>query len=200
MPPRKTVFAFERRGPSDLDDRRGRSGHECRITIRRESTMPNSNRRTRAVIALFAATMALATVIAPAAAAAPSQVTITSNMTFPGTGEPNFGDFTATGPAVDAGLICPSGDVLDIRYVFGGFRSDRGVQIQVVKAFVCDGSGETIYIKIQVHVNPDGTESFTWVVLDGTGPYGKLEGSGAGATINQTDSGNTNIYTGFLLH
>ena len=136
----------------------------------------------------------------PAAAATPTQVTIISNMTFPGPDQPNVGDFTATGPAVDAGLICASGDVTDIRYVFGGFQSGRGVQIQVVKAFECDRTDETIYIKIQVHVNPDGTESFTWVVLDGTGPYGKLAGSGAGATINQTPNGNTNIYTGFLLH
>ena len=118
----------------------------------------------------------------------------------PGQDQPNFGDFTATGPAVTAGLICSSGDVFDIRYVFGGFQSDRGVQIQVVKAFVCDVTGDTIYIKLQVHVNPDGTESFTWVVLDGTGPYAKLAGSGPGATINQTPGGNTNIYSGFLLH
>lgn len=162
--------------------------------------MPNSNHRTRTAAALFAATMALATVIAPVSAAAPEAVTITSNMTFPGQDQPNFGDFTATGPAVTAGLICSSGDVFDIRYVFGGFQSDRGVQIQVVKAFVCDVTGDTIYIKLQVHVNPDGTESFTWVVLDGTGPYAKLAGSGPGATINQTPGGNTNIYSGFLLH
>ena len=162
--------------------------------------MLNSSHRTRTAAALFAATMALATVIAPVSAAAPKTVTITSNMNFPGDGEPNFGDFTATGPAVTAGLICSSGDVFDIRYVFGGFQSDRGVQISVVKAFVCDVTDGTIYIKIQVHVNPDGTESFTWVVLDGTGPYAKLAGSGPGATINQTPGGTTNIYTGFLLH
>jgi hypothetical protein len=160
-----------------------------------------SNRRTRAAVALFTATMALGTVIAPVAAAAPKAVTITSNMTFPGNDEPNYGDFTATGPAVAAGLICPSGDVFDVHYVFGGYQNGRGdqVQILVVKAFECADDSGTIYIKIQVHVNPDGTERFTWVVLDGTGPYAKLAGSGPGTTINQTDDGNTNIYRGFLV-
>jgi hypothetical protein len=138
---------------------------------------------------------------APAAAASPlQQVSITSHMTF-NFPDANTGDFIASGPAADSGLICGAGDVLDIGVIFVGFQSNLGYQVLVRKAFTCDDGSGTIFVKIQVHGNSDGTETFNWVVLGGTGAYASLQGSGSGTTVPNADpdSGNTNFYGGFLV-
>jgi hypothetical protein len=100
-----------------------------------------------------------------------------------------------------SGLICRSGDVLDVGVIFVGFQSNRGYQVLVRKAFNCDDGSGTIFVKIQVHGSNDGTETFNWVVLGGTGAYGGLHGSGGGTTVPNADpsTGNTNFYTGFLV-
>jgi hypothetical protein len=120
-------------------------------------------------------------------------------MIFPGDG-PNYGTFKATGSAVGSGLICDSGAVLDLGYVFGGSQSGQKVQIRVDKEFTCkDGSG-TILVTIEVHANFDGTETFTWVVQGGTGAYEHLRGSGDGYSIPlRRGGGNTNYYEGNLV-
>lgn len=159
---------------------------------RSERTLP---RRARALVAVLVAGLALVSAIGPVAAAAPKPVVITSHMTFPGSG-PNYGDFSVVG---GGGLMCASGEVNDVGYVFGGGQSERKLQILVLKDFVC-GDG-TIRIKIEVHVVFGVGETFTWVVLGGTGRYEHLEGSGQGETIPNADpsTGNTNIYSGFLI-
>jgi hypothetical protein len=46
------------------------------------------------------------------------------------------------------------------------------------------------------------TESFTWVVLSGTGAYAGVRGSGKGMTSpdgSEPQTGNINTYTGFVL-
>ena len=154
-------------------------------------------RRARGFAAMLLAGLAIVAVAGPAAAAAPQAVRITSHMTFPGDG-PNYGDFSVAG---GGGLMCASGRVEDTRYVFGGSQSDLGVQILVLKDFICgDGTG-TIQVKIQVHVDFAVGETFTWVVMGGTGRYERLAGSGQGTTIPNADpsTGNTNIYDGFLV-
>ena len=138
--------------------------------------------------------------IAPASAASPAAVAIVSPMTFNDDGF-NFGTFEASGPAVDEGLICEAGTVDDTRIIFVGFQSNRGAQIPVRKTFTCD-DGE-IFIKIQVHLDfASSTESFSWVVLGGTGAYANVRGSGLGTTTpdgSDPQTGNINTYTGFLL-
>ncbi|HSG85614.1 MAG TPA: hypothetical protein VLA23_04675 [Candidatus Limnocylindrales bacterium] len=154
-------------------------------------------RRTRRLVAVLVAGLALVAVAGPVAAAAPQAVSITSHMTFPGDG-PNYGDFSVDG---GGGLMCASGRVEDTGYVFGGYQSDRKLQILVLKDFICaDGSG-IIHVKIQVHVVFGVGETFTWIVEGGTGPYANLHGSGQGTTIPNADpsTGNTNIYDGFLV-
>jgi opacity protein-like surface antigen len=153
--------------------------------------------RRRASLALAFAAIAVVALAGTTAAAATQPVRIVSHMTFPGDG-PNYGDFAVEG---GGDLICAGGDVQDTRYVFGGFQSDLKVQILVLKDFVCgDGSG-IIHVKIQVHSVMGVGETFTWVVMGGTGPYAHLSGSGGGETIPNADptTGNTNIYTGFLV-
>jgi hypothetical protein len=150
-----------------------------------------------ALAALVAATFAAA----PVAAGPPQAVSITSPMHF-NEGEFNTGTFKAEGIAADNGLICESGDVVDTRLIFAGGQSNRGAQIPVRKTFSCpDGD---LFIKIQVHLDfESSTETFSWVVLGGTGAYSGVRGAGSGATISDgsdPQTGNINTYTGFLLH
>jgi hypothetical protein len=135
------------------------------------------------------------------AATQTQRVSITSHMDF-NFPDPNTGDFTTSGAATESGLICSSGTVLDVGLVFSGFESKTGqIQILVRKLFTCDDGSGNIFVKIQVHANPDGTETFTWVVLGGTGAYQNLHGSGQGTTVPNADpsTGNTNFYEGFLV-
>jgi hypothetical protein len=149
-----------------------------------------------ALAALVVATVA----VAPVAAGSPQAVSITSPMHF-NQDAFNTGTFTAEGAAADNGLICESGDVEDTRLIFAGGQSDRGAQIPVRKTFSCpDGD---LFIKIQVHLNFEtSTETFSWVVLGGTGAYSGVHGSGSGTTISDgsdPQTGNINTYAGFLL-
>jgi hypothetical protein len=161
--------------------------------------MRKTYRMARSMIAVLGVALALGVAAAPAAAAAPQPVTIVSHVTFNPDG-PNFGDFTATGAAVDSGLLCGSGTFVDTGIRFAGFQSDRGtVQIQVVKEFSCGGS-DTFVVKLQIQANFDtGIETFTWVVMGGTGDFAELRGGGSGSTVPNLPIGNINTYTGFLI-
>jgi hypothetical protein len=154
----------------------------------------------RAPMMLVAAIAFALPAAAPVAAAAPAAVTIVSHVTFNPDG-PNFGDFTATGDAVDRGAICASGTFVDLGIRFAGFQSDRGmVQLQVVKEFTCDDDSGTFVVKLQIHANFDtGIESFSWVVLGGSGDYASLRGSGRGSTVPNPPTGNINSYFGFVI-
>lgn len=158
------------------------------------------NRPVRSIVAM-ALVGALAVVAAtPVAANGAADVTIVSHMTF-NPNDFNTGTFVASGAAVDQGLICASGTVVDTRLIFAGSQSGRGAQIPVRKTFSCpDGD---LFIKIQVHLDfATSTETFTWVVLGGTGAYGGVSGSGQGSTVadgSDPQTGNFNTYTGFLL-
>jgi hypothetical protein len=160
--------------------------------------MPTGNRRARATVAVLAASLALVTVIGPVAAAAPQHVSIVSDVTFAPQGEPNFGDFEASGDAAEEGLICESGTFVDTGIYFAGYQSGRGtVQLQVFKELYCGGG--SIFVKMQIQANVDtGFETFTWVVQGGTGAYEHLRGSGRGHTVPRA-GGNTNYYHGFLI-
>jgi hypothetical protein len=164
--------------------------------------MGTTNRLGRIAVALSSAAVVLAFVVGPAGAASPTDVRIVSHMHFNPDG-PNTGDFVATGSAVDDGLICPSGSVIDTRLIFAGSQSGRGAQIPVRKTFTCDDASGTIFVKIQVHLDfASSTETFSWVILGGTGVYATLHGSGQGSTVGDgTDpqTGNFNRYVGFLV-
>jgi hypothetical protein len=158
-----------------------------------EWEMKNRVQGRRVIVAALAACLALVTISSPVAARSPEPVTIVSHMSFT---FPNVGTFEASG----SDLICDSGTVLDLGYVFGGFESGRKVQIRVYKEFTCaDGSG-TVFVNIQVHANVDGTETFNWVINGGTAAYAGLRGSGHGTTVPDPDrNGNTNYYDGILV-
>ena len=154
----------------------------------------------RVIVLVLAAAMAAVAAAAPVSAAAPKAVEIVSPMTFAPPGEFNFGTFEASGPAVDAGLICASGDVNDTGIILAGEQSRRGrIQIPVWKTFTCP-DGE-LYIRIQVHLDLETfTETFSWVVLGGTGAYADVPGGGSGFSFSDDPNvGNVNVYSGFLI-
>jgi hypothetical protein len=163
--------------------------------------MRNMRRGPHGILAVLAAILALVAVAAPVGAASPQSVTIVSHVTFNPDG-PNFGDFVTSGEATDSGLICASGTFVDTGIRFAGFQSDRGtIQIQVVKEFTCDDGTGTFRVKLQIQANFEtGIESFTWVVLGGTGDYASLRGGGSGSTVPNAPIGNINTYEGFLLN
>jgi hypothetical protein len=136
------------------------------------------------------------------AAGPPAGVTIVSPMAFNQEGGFNHGTFTASGPAVDQGLICESGEVDDTRLLFIGWQSDRGAQIPVWKTFTCE-NGDAFFVRIQVHLDfATSTETFTWVIQGGTGGLAGIRGSGSGTTVSDgsdPQTGNINTYTGFVL-
>ena len=145
----------------------------------------------RRFMVLFAALALLVALGAPAAVAgSPEATTIASHMTFNNPPEvPNTGSFEATGSS----LVCGSGTVVDLDYVFG-----TG-QTLVRKEFTCaDGSG-SFYVKLDVRPTGDETESFTWVIQGGTGDYESLRGHGTGSSVRDENGGGiTNSYEGFV--
>ena len=156
----------------------------------------------RGFLAAVAALALAVGAVGPALAAQPTGVHIVSHMNFNPDG-PNFGDFEASGDAVDDGLICESGSVLDVGLIFAGAQSGRKAQIPVRKVFTCDDGSGTLNVKIQVHLDFEtSTETFSWVVQGGTGDYASLRGSGGGSTVSDgsdPQTGNFNTYDGFLI-
>lgn len=129
------------------------------------------------------------------AASPPVDVHFEVLTTIPPGGGPTPGPFTATGPAVDEGIVCPDGVTTDVFGKASGFQSQTGgVNIQVVKLFMCDdGSGEFL-VKLQVRIDKKG-DNFNWNILGGTGDYEKLHGTGKGIGLPIPD-GVLDVYEG----
>lgn len=128
---------------------------------------------------------------APAHASPPQDVLIEVDTTLPPEG-PSFGPFTATGP------ICPSGDSIDAFSLFVGAQSGKRAQILVGKEFTCDDGSGTFLLLLQVRLQfQPFSDVFTWTVLDGTGAYENLRGSGDGFGV-PTASGVFDTFTGVM--
>lgn len=106
--------------------------------------------------------------MASAGATPPSEVRFHYEFDFV-TGE---GTFTASGLAVDAGDMCPSGTFEEVL-----FRSSHGLRnITTVDKFICDGSEEDTFImKAQIHF-PEFVGR--WVIMEGTGAFEGIHGTG----------------------
>lgn len=142
--------------------------------------MRTTHRATSVAIAGVVGVMALMLVVAPVAAAGPPVGIAVDSTMFVAGPPPNTGTFTVT--AGDAGN-CVSGTVVDTRYVWGTSRgrggNPNGAQLQVDKTFQCpDGQ---IFVRLQIQ-GVFVSETFTWVILGGTGPYAGLQGNGQGWT------------------
>ena len=87
--------------------------------------------------------------------------------------------FTASGAAVDAGLVCAAGTVVDVS-VTSNDPSGPFQILQVLKRFTCgDGSG-TFDIKMVVKLDLATHDTTArWQIAGGTGVYAGLKGQGS---------------------
>jgi hypothetical protein len=93
------------------------------------------------------------------------------------------GQFTATGPAVEADLVCPTGDATDVAPAkASGYQSGRLINLQVVKQFTCEDGSGTFLVKLQVNLRfgLQTTDTFNWTVVGGADRYARLHGTGSG--------------------
>ncbi len=133
----------------------------------------------KATVSIFiTAIMLLTLCVIPAAAATPNlDVSIVITTYFPPEG-PAYGPFVASGPAVDAGLICPAGDTLDLIARPSGWQSFRAVNYHGAKLFTCSVGGGTFILRLEVRVDPRKGDTANWNVASGTGAYAALQGTG----------------------
>ena len=111
----------------------------------------------------------------PAAATPPADVNIAVESSLVGDPSP----FSASGPAVDEGIVCATGTVTDASGKVTG-ASPTGFNYQGIKHFVCeDGSGE-FFMNLQARIDFRKGTTFNWNVLSGTDAYEKLHGAGSG--------------------
>ncbi len=92
-----------------------------------------------------------------------------------GTGE----TFYASGPAVDAGVICPTGTQTDlINNTFGPPKGDYRF-LYIVKSFSCEDGTGTFFIKMRVKLElTTGNTTARWYFTDGSGAYNHIRGHG----------------------
>lgn len=97
--------------------------------------------------------------------------------------------FEASGPAVDAGLMCEGGTMIPLMEKYAG-ASDIVANLQVVAEFTCDDGGgldgDTFIIKQQLHIDLTADPvswTFSWVIKDGTGALSELHGNGDGTGV-----------------
>jgi hypothetical protein len=132
----------------------------------------------RAFVVVAAALAIVAAVAPPAGATPPSDVEIAVETSLLGDPSP----FTAFGPAVDEGIVCAGGTVVDASGKVTG-RSPTGFNFQGVKRFLCDdGSGE-FFVNLQARIDFRRGIQFHWNVLSGTGDLADLHGAGRGVGV-----------------
>ena len=149
----------------------------------------------RSLIVAAMAALLLVVGLAPAGAAPPADVEIEADSLLAGTGT-----FTASGAAVDDGVVCATGNTLDLSVASSG-SGPWGHNIRVIKEFTCDDGSGSFLVKLQVRkllVGPLFT-TFHWVVQGGDG-YAGLHGSGSGVGLPPNSGFDVfDVYTGFML-
>lgn len=135
--------------------------------------------------------LALTITILPVSASPPLILNIVSEM-WPNPEDPiapYTGTFIASGPAVDAGLICSAGDVVDDSNPAVGWQSGVIIKLVVHKHFYCaDGSGSFEMNMNVLLFMPASRTSAQWIIVGGDGAYGSLIGNGS-LTAEGSESG-----------
>jgi len=113
-------------------------------------------------------------------------------------GNENPEPFTASGSAVDDGLVCEAGNVQDSFVDVYGSLSGRYRIIKVTKHFECDDGSGTFDIKMQVRLdNATNETTANWRISSGTGDYILLKGNGSLIGIPQNPGASIlDIYDG----
>ena len=87
--------------------------------------------------------------------------------------------FAASGPAVDAGIVCASGTVNDVSVVVNGNPSSGFRTLHVLKRFNCNGGGTfDVKMKVRLDLTTNATTA-RWNIVSGTGAYAGLKGNGS---------------------
>ncbi len=157
----------------------------------------------KATVSILIATILLLVLgVAPAAATTPLDIVINGTLDF--TQVPASGPFTASGPAVEAGLFCSEGTVIGLGSLVTGWQSYHGAKFGIMyhseNMLVCkDGSGT---ITLQINARLDWRTNWeaavaVWVVKEGTGKYASLHGTGDIYGVEYPDSVDDH-YTGQL--
>ena len=86
--------------------------------------------------------------------------------------------FTASGSAVDAGLICAAGMVQDVSVSTSGAPGAPYRIIHVLKRFSCEGGTFDVTMVVRLDLGTHETTA-RWRVVSGTGDYVDLHGNGS---------------------
>lgn len=129
------------------------------------------------LVTVVAAALIVSLPATTATATPPSDIVIEIDTTITDTG--SGGPFNASGPAVDDGVFCSSGESFDVFGRATGFQSNNGVNFHIIKALVCDDESGAIFVKLEVRVDRKG-DNFRWNVVEGFGAYTDLHGAGSG--------------------
>jgi hypothetical protein len=131
--------------------------------------------RTRSVSPLLALLL-LAVTATGVAAAAPLNMHIEVPELIGVNGDP----FTASGAAVSAGVLCPSGTVDDLSVTASGSGGGTYTILHAHKRFYCSDASGTFDVKMVVRLdNTTLDTTATWRIIGGTGAYVGLRGSGS---------------------
>lgn len=115
-------------------------------------------------------------IVTPALAAPPLAV----HIEVPATINPDPDPFVASGPAVNAGALCPTGTSTDLSVVIVADPPGTTIRIlKVVKRFICDDGSGTFDVNLVVKLDLATHEtSARWSIAGGTGDYVGLHGNG----------------------
>ncbi len=117
-----------------------------------------------------------------AEAAGPQDVAITIQTML---GSPSRGPFVATGPAVDAGIMCPGGRTVDVSLVIAPDPTTPGITTyDVLKLFACgiEGTADTgsFVLRLLVRAESSGSTTYSWSVAGASGRFSGMTGAGTG--------------------
>ncbi len=141
------------------------------------------NKIRKATLSVFTALVLLAVSVSAVYAVPPQGLHIEVDEVIAASGE----TFYASGAAVDAGAVCPTGTVDDLSTTASGAPGGAITILQVVKRFYCADLSGTFDVRLVVRL--DNTTHFTtasWRIVSGTGAYAGLHGNGllAGTPID----------------
>ncbi|UCF09744.1 MAG: hypothetical protein JSW65_06705 [Candidatus Bipolaricaulota bacterium] len=113
----------------------------------------------------------------PALAARPLRVHIEVPTALPTGSTPD--PFIASGPAVDRGLLCATGDVYTGPISWRPIGGSSLALLSMVKTFECDDGSGTFDVNLVVVLDlSTGVTRGSWRVIGGTGSYASLSGWG----------------------
>lgn len=95
------------------------------------------------------------------------------------------GTFTASGPAVKAGLMCPEGETFNLWGHATPKNSDGSYTFHIIKLLTCsetESEDDWFIMKLEGKSN-DETGTFNWNVWKASGIFDKLHGTG-NATVD----------------